>query len=198
VEKVILKKPLAEDPKPPVRQPGKRPRVGKPPKVWDPDRYIPWARALARDGLNRKQIATKMRLGKTKFYEWIATYPEFANAMEGGREEAAAQVENAHFQRAIGFEIEETKIIGKPQKDKDGNIVMEEDPVTGQRKPKITAERVERVRKKVLGDVAAQQFILQNLRPKKWKNRQALAIGGEEPGKAIAVKIIRGMSMGAL
>lgn len=55
----------------------------------------------ARDGLNDEQIAEKIGIGKTAFYEWKNKYPEFAEALKEGKEVADFKVENALYKAAL-------------------------------------------------------------------------------------------------
>jgi hypothetical protein len=171
----VIQEALPEAP-PPVKAPRPPGKKGKSPLVWNADRYVPWATALARAGLNKKQIQQRMRVGKTKFYEWVALYPEFAEALQVGQDEAAARVENALFQRCVGFEVEESKITGRPQLGADKKPLLGDDG-----KPVIVPERVERTRKKVVGDVTAQHIFLKAWKPDRYRETRELTGPHGEP-----------------
>lgn len=178
----VIREPLPEAPpleKAP-RPPGKK---GKSPLVWNADRYVPWATALARAGLNKKQIQQRMRVGKTKFYEWVALYPEFAEALQVGQDEAAARVENALFQRCVGFEVVESHITGRPAiGDDPQNPLTYKKPINGpDGKPIIVPEKVENIRKHVVGDVTAQHIFLKAWKPDRYRETRELTGPHGEP-----------------
>ncbi len=96
-------------------------------------------RAWRRNGLTEAEICENLGVGHTAFARYKLKYEELRDVLKEGKEDAIAQVENAHFKRAIGFEYEESKVI------KEGD-----------------EKRVETTRKYALPNVTAQIFILKN------------------------------------
>jgi hypothetical protein len=172
VEVTHAQEPLPEDPRPDLPRKVATLARGNPAMPFQAERYVPWGAALARRGLKRDEIAKVMRVGKTKLYEWIRQHPEFAKALEAGRDEAAARVENAMLERAIGFDVEESRIVGRPEV-KEGKPVFDESG-----KPRIVPEKVERVKKRVLGDVQAQLAMLRVLAPDRWREKVGVELSG--------------------
>jgi glutaredoxin len=67
-------------------------------------------RAWKRHGLYDKQIAQNLKISNESFCKYKREHPEFAEVLKESLEDAVAQVENAHFKMAIGYEYEEKEI----------------------------------------------------------------------------------------
>ena len=101
----------------------------------------------ARDGLTDKEIALKIGIGITTFYEWQKKYPKFRESLKKGKEVIDRQVENALLKRALGYSYNEiTKIT-----DDEGR----------------TTRKV--ITKQVIPDTTAQIFWLKNRKPDEWR-----------------------------
>lgn len=133
------------------------------PSKYNPKYHIPWAKSLAMEGLTEKQIATSMEVAMSTFSKWKKEFPEFAEAVEKGKEPADAQVELSLFKRANGYTYKEKKVI--VAMDKDGN-----------QKP----ARIETVEKEVAPDVTACIFWLKNRRPDKYRDKQDIELNNEK------------------
>lgn len=117
----------------------------------------------ARQGLRDEDIAKKLGIHKSTFYEYLKTYPDFADALKKGKAPIDFEVENALLKRARGFEYEEVHIEYKPGKGEDDKLI----PV-----------HIKKVKKFVAPDTAAIAFWLKNRRSRKWRDRHDFAIDG--------------------
>ena len=60
-----------------------------------------------RNGLTNEQIAEQIGINQDTLYTWIKRFPEIAEALKIGKEDADLQVENALFKSACGYDYEE-------------------------------------------------------------------------------------------
>ena len=111
---------------------------------------------MARAGRTDAEIASELGISERTLYNWKEKYPEFLQAIKGGKEEPDDQVEQSLFKRALGYDYEETKVFA----------------VEGQ------PRRAEKTKKHVVSDVTACIFWLKNRRPEKWRDRHDLEHGG--------------------
>jgi transposase-like protein len=105
---------------------------------------------MARAGMTNEQMAEELGIATSTLYKWKDKYPEFSEAIKKSRKEPDRQVEQSLFQRALGYDYEESKVVVE-----DG-------------KPK----RVERTKKFVPPDVVACIFWLKNRKPDRWRDKQ--------------------------
>lgn len=113
-----------------------------------------WAWSLAAMGATNDEIASAMGVSVRTIIRWAKNHESFGKALSEGKGVSDAKVIRSLYQRAIGFEYEEEKRI--VEYDKDGNVK----PV-----------RVEKTKKKVPPDVAAQCFWLKNRQRDHWQDR---------------------------
>lgn len=104
----------------------------------------------ARNGLTDEQIAHNCGVSRSTLSLWKASFSDISDALKKGKEVVDAQVENALLQRALGYDVEETR---EECSDKDGTKT-------------VTTHR------HVPGDTTAQIFWLKNRRPEKWRDRR--------------------------
>lgn len=71
-----------------------------------------------RQGATNIEIAEALGVHKGTICEYLKLYPEFAETLKKNRMSGIAQVKNALFKKAVGFEYEEKKIY--MTKDEDG------------------------------------------------------------------------------
>lgn len=145
---------------------------------------------LAVEGKRNKELAAGLGISASTLFEWQQKHEDFSSAVKRGRAVACGKLEETLYSLAQGREIEETKIIGQPVKDEKGNIVMENDPITGQRKPKIRPSRVEKVKKVVLPDREAILACLRAWKPKDWNLPQRHALGGDPEAPPLAERTV--------
>lgn len=122
------------------------------------------AEGYARDGLIDKEIAKKLGISLAAFYNYQNEHLEFMEAIKRGKAPVDVEVENALLKRARGFEYEETTVEFKPGK--------------GEEKAKPI--KLKKTTKKVIPDPISIFFWLKNRKPKKWRDRHEMAIGGSE------------------
>lgn len=106
----------------------------------------------ARDGLSDEQLAKNMGIATGTLYTWKNKYQEINEALKKGKEVADYEVENAMHKSAIGYFVEETK-----------TCINE---VEG-----VKTRRVEKTKKWIPPNTAAQIFWLKNRRPDKWREK---------------------------
>lgn len=100
----------------------------------------------AKNGLSHEQIAKNLGVAESTFYEYKKQFPELAEALKRGAEDAILEVENALFKSACGFYYTEEVAC------KDGSVAE----VTKYSKPNMTACI----------------FYLKNKKPEQWRDRQ--------------------------
>jgi len=131
------------------------------PRVEYSEKYHPaWARSLSRRGLTREEIAREMGISRALLNKWEKMDETFCDALKETKSEADSTVEASLFRRALGYEVEEVRVVGKPEAG--GTKTL----------------RVEKVKKQVLPDVTAQIFWLKNRRPDLWRDVQRMEHGG--------------------
>jgi transcriptional regulator with XRE-family HTH domain len=113
---------------------------------------------MAAYGLTDEEIATELGISRKTLCEWKKKHPEFAEALRGGKYLADAQVEDALFTRALGYEYEETE---RRLNKRTGRLEA----------TKITTKKVE-------PSTTAQIFWLKNRRPDRWRDKQEIEHGG--------------------
>ncbi len=76
-------------------------------------------------GATDKEIADAFGLSVSTIYEYKKKYPDFSRAFARGRVQVVFEIKAALLKKALGFEYEEEKRVGR--KDKDGeNIILVE------------------------------------------------------------------------
>lgn len=124
--------------------------------------------AWARDGFTIEQIAEKLGVAASTFFDYKNKYPELSEALKKGQEVADVEVENALFKRAIGYRYDEVTREATKVKDPDTGEWVD-----------VMAE-TKRVTKEVQPDVTAQIFWLKNRRPDVWRDKKDVSteVGG--------------------
>ena len=108
-----------------------------------------------------EDIAATIGVARSTFDEWRKNYPEFSAALEQGEEDADIRVERALFERAIGYQHPEIKLmtVSLPSgMSGPGGSVVERHEVTTHYPP----------------DTAAAKFWLTNRRRKLWSDKQKI------------------------
>lgn len=128
---------------------------GKYHKWLEPDNLIV-LEAMARDGARDVDLAKKMGITTTTYYEWVKKYPVISDAIKRGKEVIDAEVENALLKRALGYKYDEQTFESKLDPETNEYVLI----------PTKT------VRKEVVADTTAQIFWLKNRKPKQWRDKQ--------------------------
>lgn len=138
---------------------------------WESDeRLLDYLKILRSSGMTKKKIAKdKMGIDYTTLLRWEAESEPIKRALSTGVKELCEEIEGVMFRRAKGYEYEEVKttILGDVRK---GSKAVENQQTV----------RVEKSTKHQTGDTGAAIFMLTNLMPDKWRNRQRVdtAISG--------------------
>jgi len=112
-------------------------------------------------GLTDIEIAANLGVSLTTFKEQKKKHSSFSAALKTGKSDANAQVENALFKRAIGYEYEET----------------EQYETLG---PQGVSTRIKMTTKFIAPDVVAQIFYLKNRCYADWHDRKQMELTGAE------------------
>lgn len=117
--------------------------------------YVDIVARMVGAGATEGEVATRLDCAAVTLWRWRAEHPEFAAAFKFGKEAAADRIVGAMFHRAVGYTFDSEKIV-------------------------VVDKKVERVpiKEHVLPDVGAGTFMLTNLRPQEWRNRQQVEMGG--------------------
>ena len=93
----------------------------------------------ARDGLTNADIAERMGINESTIKLWKDKYPEFAKAINTGKEIVDYKVENALLKSALGYKTKEVKTIINGKPDKDGNRTVRIETTEKEYAPNVTA-----------------------------------------------------------
>lgn len=129
---------------------------------WEKDEYrIALLSLWKSNGRTNAQIAKLMGITYTTLKVWIKESEPIREALETGKQELADKLAGAMARRAFGYDYEEVKttILGDVRK---GSKVVENQQTV----------KIEKTTKHQPPDIGAQIFLLTNLRPEEWKNRQ--------------------------
>lgn len=126
-------------------------------------------KSLCRKGWHNDEIAAYIGISESTLYEWTKKHPEFSEALSIGKDYCVAQVENALFQRAVGIE----KKMPKKEQTVTTDIIKDGKVVGKQVTKKIENELVF-----VPPETKAATFILTNLAPDDWKQKQQTELTG--------------------
>ena len=124
--------------------------------------YLPQITKWTAEGMNLATVSDKLGVKLSYLKVMVSRNEEFAIALEMGRELMKEDMEIALYNKANGYdytEIEETT-----QHDEFG------DPVG--------KTKVKRTTKTMHADTNALQFVLKNLDPDKWKDKQQIEVDG--------------------
>lgn len=135
--------------------------------VLDIETRLPEIEGMARDGARDEDIYKALGISRQTYYNWIAKYPEFAEAVKRGKAVIDAEVENELLTNAMGRVYwEETQ-----------ELAMVRNEETGQQEQKLITTK--RVRKYVKPDTTAQIFWLKNRKPNVWRDKQHIEHEGQ-------------------
>ncbi|MFC3074938.1 hypothetical protein [Shinella pollutisoli] len=132
------------------------PRTGGRPTLWD-DRNVEIAKGLAKLGATDLDVAQAFGVSVRTIHRWKLEYPEFAEALRLGKEEADSLVEQSLFKRATGYTFDSEKIVTA------GGVV----------------QRVETMQH-VPPDTTAAIFWLKNRKAADWRDTKNLKHGVDE------------------
>ena len=137
-----------------IKQKGQRGRKSK----YNKD-FPLFAQGFAREGLNDKEIALKLGITVSTYYEYKKDYPDFSEAIKKGKAPVDIKVENAMLRRCLGFKVEEVSVEYDPaQKEEENPIVT----------------KVIKKTKEIIPHFGSGAFWLTNRKPETWKNRHKI------------------------
>ncbi len=128
---------------------------------YDEETFPLLGQKYARQGLKDIQIAGKLEIGETAFYDYQNKYPKFAKAIKEGKRPVNIEVENVLLKRAMGYTFEEKSSIMKV--DSEGNA-------------KVTEVRT--ITKHIQSEPSCLFFWLVNRVPEDWKHIQKVEHSG--------------------
>ncbi|MGB3988759.1 MAG: helix-turn-helix domain-containing protein [Minisyncoccales bacterium] len=154
--------------KKPVSEQKKRGRKS----LYNPEFHPQKAGELALMGKTNPEIGEVLGVSVETLNEWRKQYPEFSEAIKGNKDQADAPVVKSLYQRALGYEYKEIKVIETPD---------------GKRRKEVTV-------KKVAPDVTAQIFWLKNRQPKDWRDKHDQEITGKDGGPVLhEYRLVKGV-----
>lgn len=121
-------------------------------KEWLTPEKLTLLRGWAKDGLSDEQVAKNIGINRTTLYDWKKKYSDISDALKKGKEVADYEIENAMYKSAIGYFVEEEKTY----------VTV----VDG-----VPTKRLEKTKKWIAPNTAAQIFWLKNRRPDKWREK---------------------------
>ena len=74
---------------------------------YEPEISPKLAESYAMEGLNDREIAKKLGIGKTTFYQWASEHSEFRDALKRGKEPVNADIKAAMLKTAFGYFVNE-------------------------------------------------------------------------------------------
>ena len=120
------------------------------------------------------EMCKRLGISVDSFINYKKDRPELFDALKEGKQIADYRVENALYNRAIGYEYEEVVKELQATKQADGTEKME-----------LVVTKV--LKKRMAPDTTAQIFWLKNRKPGDWKDRREVAVGGYDGSKPIEV-----------
>lgn len=130
------------------------------------------AQGYARQGLNDKQIAKKLGISLSTYYQYQVDHSDFSEAIKKGKSPVDVMVENAFLKRALGFEYEEIHTEYRLQDKKKKKAGEKEE------EPKAIPVIIKKIKKFIPPDVAAGFIWMKNRMSSRWKDRHELEIPG--------------------
>lgn len=130
------------------------------PTVYNPD-YVPQVEKFCRLGATNPEIADFLGVSGQTINVWSNKYPDFADAIKRGKALADANVADALYRRATGWQHEAVKIFA--------------DPKTGS---EMQVKYIEHYPP----DTVACIFWLKNRAPDRWKDKRNTEISGPNGG----------------
>lgn len=114
--------------------------------------------SLTREGKTNREIASILGITNNMLLLWLRSTPNLQSAVEDARDFLEAAVEQSLLSLAVGYSHDETKVFC----DKYGNIT--EHTIKRHYPPHFNAI----------------QFLLKNLKPEKWKDKQEVTINSAD------------------
>lgn len=126
-----------------------------PVSTYNADVHCNMAIVAGQAGMTDQEFADVIGISRAVLHEWRKNFPEFKKAFNGGKKYSDEKVVKSLYERAMGYEYQETEISDGPK------------GVTTKQQNKQMAP-----------DVTAQIFWLKNRRPEEWRDRHDLNVTG--------------------
>lgn len=124
--------------------------------------YLEQIAAMCRNGLTDEEIYNTLKIGRESFYKYKREHAEFAESLRENKELADLKVENNLNKNANGYDYEEEVVVMKKE------VFYNEN---GKREKEVVYPVVVPLKKHKESETKAQQFWLQNRKPKQWRNQ---------------------------
>lgn len=124
--------------------------------------YLEQIAAMCRNGATDKEIYTLLGISEDSFYRYKKSHREFSESLKENKEFADLRVENNLNKNANGYEYEEEVVVMKKE------IIYNEQ---GKKQKEIVYPVKVSLKKYKESETKAQQFWLQNRKPKVWRNQ---------------------------
>lgn len=131
-------------------------------------------KAWARDGLTDVNIAKNLGISQDTLYVYKKEHAEFSEALRAGKEVADVIMENAAYNRGVGYDVDE--------------VTTE---ITLGANGKELSRKVKKIKKHIPGDPGTQQWWLQNRKPDTWRQRQREKDGSDEGMMSEYLELLR-------
>lgn len=122
-------------------------KIGRPTKY--KSEFCVQAEKLCKKGFIDSEIADFFEVEEKTINNWKKAHPEFLHALKSGKRHSDSKVEDALYNRAIGYEFQEVK------EEFEGGSVTKTTKTT----------------KQLAGDTTAQIFWLKNRQPELWRDK---------------------------
>lgn len=130
-------------------------------EYWLTEDGLTLLRGWARDGLTDEQIADKMNIVSSTFYEWKKKYSEISESLKKNKDIVDKEVENALLKNALGYSYVEEVVSTKKE-------VIYED---GKRIKEISEPVIVELTRYKIPETTAQIIWLKNRQPDKWREK---------------------------
>ena len=124
--------------------------------------YLEQIAAMCRNGATDEEIFTKLKISKDAFYRYKKEHKDFYDSLIENKEFADLRVENNLNQNANGYDYEEEVVVMQKE------IIYNEN---GKKAKEIVYPVKVPLKKHKESETRAQQFWLQNRKPREWRNQ---------------------------
>lgn len=124
--------------------------------------YLEQIAAMCRNGATDKDIYTALNISEDSFYRYKKEHSEFSESLRENKEFADLKIENALNKNANGYDYEEEVVVMKKE------IIYNEN---GKKQKEVVYPVKVSLIKHKESETKAQQFWLQNRKPKEWRNQ---------------------------
>jgi transcriptional regulator with XRE-family HTH domain len=142
---------------------------------------------MARCGLTGEQIAAELGVSRSTLNLWAKLHAELSDALKEGRAHADALVEDSLYQRATGYDYNNTEVrqvTTEEERPADKDDDSRAARLGGTQKVSRTVRTVKTIKYHCPPDVVACIFWLKNRQPARWRDRPAEVSDGKATVRA--------------